>query len=632
MEYNKEALKTDAIEIADFFSNHFLFKSLDDISFVKLISHVERRTANKGDYIVREGENADHVFFIKSGTVSLSSNDVTKEEDQFFGIEGILDQDLYNWSVQAQGDLEFYVFKKSSLISLLSTNYEVFSALTSFYQTSFMQKKMICDTPEESLSNLIHQEPLTTDKSPTRTDSPIVEISSWLFSIIIPSIIYFALSGMPAKAQLLVSIISSGFVLWIFNLLPLFVPSILILLVSLGLNLVPAQVILSGFSSYAFVIVLGLSPIPIILFGSGVLTRLSIWFISTLPKKQTWLSLGMYFIGFIITPIIMSVSKRTAFMGNIVTHIMGALKIKPDSEMSNRLVISAYFGTTSFSSQFLVGSMMNIIGFSVLPVQTSYEITSIGWFTSSIVMFFVMLVTNVLAIPLFFQVKDRSIIDSSLLKAQLKCLGPIKVSEWYAIVASIFFAIVIFTMSIHQVSLLIIGLFILASFLILNPSKTARWDHEIDWSFLMFIGTSLGIFAALDVLNVNQIIGQELTPIINKITTEPVMFMAIIIFSTIAVRLFLPAGPAFLLMIYLSSPIAPAYDISLWVVSFVVLTACDIWFSPYQSESYQIFRNCIIKENSYNYKNFLFYSFLINTLKIVSIFISISYWRYLGFM
>lgn len=141
----------------DFIQSVKLFQLSDSSFIIALISHMKPFLCLAGDYIVRKGEIADCMYFIKKGMAKVLCADDESVviaylgEGCYFGEIGVLLTGKRSVSVVAQTDCVLYTIDKQTLVGILNDfeNHKIFleSVGQQRIKTTFLKDLL----PEETL-------------------------------------------------------------------------------------------------------------------------------------------------------------------------------------------------------------------------------------------------------------------------------------------------------------------------------------------------------------------------------------------------------------------------------------------------------------------------------------------------
>jgi hypothetical protein len=100
---------------------------------------------------------------------------------------------------------------------------------------------------------------------------------------------------------------------------------------------------------------------------------------------------------------------------------------------------------------------------------------------------------------------------------------------------------------------------------------------------------------------------------------------------TFLVRLIVPISTSIVLLASIFMPISIHYGINPWIVGFIILILGEMWFFPYQCSYYLQYRQ-ITRGQLFNENTFLIFNALSNLAKIIAIYASIPYWKWIGLL
>lgn len=460
-----------------------------------------------------------------------------------------------------------------------------------------------------------------------------IDGAGWSLSLLVPVAFYFLLISFSINPEVVIflSILSSAIVMWIFRIIPEYLPGIFVIVSCASLGLVPSNVILSGFSSETFMMVFSVLCMTILIARSGLISRLILILLKRLPQKEGYFNSAFFLSFSLLTPLIPSIVSRTQLAANSLNSFIKMLKLETKNEHITKLTANAFFGTTLFSSVFLSASLMNFIILALLPLQEQQRFQLTGWLQASLIAGLVMIVAYVILFSIFFRNKEPIKISKQLIINQLELLGPVSRDEWITLATMITFFVGMATFSYHKISptWIAFGLtYILLSFSILSREDI---QTKVDWSFLLFMASVVGIASIANYFNLAGTISTKIQSFIYLVGASQEALFGFLILSTIIVRLFLPIGATVALLIPIFIPLAGLYGISCWSACFVSLMIVDMWFFPYQCIFYTEMRQSFEgKELPFEERKFLIFNAIVNIVRILAIFASFYYWQWLG--
>ncbi len=606
------------VSIVDFMRSHPFFSYINEAEKARMLPYAEIIILLPHQEIFKAGTQANSTYFIARGTVQLSNgrHKLLREENEVFGTEAAFANNSYEYSAHSQTETILIKFPSKEMERLLKTFPEIGTNLF------FHSKNPTPPTPKFSEDNIQNY-----------PASPLKIILAWFFAFIAPVTVYHLLDHtLDNSVRIFLATISSGLVLWGFNVVYEFVPVLIVLITSLVLGLVPSRTILEGFSSDSYLLILSLSGMASAIISSGLIYRFITFMVKLLPAKQSWYTAGLFLLGSLMTPIIPSAIRRSRLMVPITQNLIEVLKVKNQSSLATKISVAGFYGVTSLNSVFFTGSIINFIAIGILPLQVQHKLSTIGWTTSALMVAVVLIVTNLFGLSLWFHERTRLSISRKTVSQQLEILGPLSQKEWNAIIAVFFFIGTTITFSLYQIQFAWLSLFLFFALASLRIIKIQEWAAQTDWSFLLMVSAGLGIYKALIFLNIDGLIKNNISPGIAIFGTTKPSILASLVVMTILTRLLFSIGPSCIIMLTLGLPIAEYYDINLWVTTLTILIACEIWFFPYQSTFYRNFEDFFEGDIPYERHKFLIYNLLVVTARILAIYLSIPYWRQIGLL
>ncbi|MBP9829289.1 MAG: anion permease [Proteobacteria bacterium] len=475
----------------------------------------------------------------------------------------------------------------------------------------------------------------------------------WFLSIIVPVITYFLLaaSGIANEVIIFSSILSSAVVMWIFRLVREYLPGILVVIACASLGLVPTNIILAGFSSETFIMVFSVLAITILIARSNLISRLILTLLRLVPKKAIYYD-AVFFISFaFLTPLIPSVISRTHLVGKAAVRVLEMFGAKNHEGCVLSTTVSAFFGASLFSNIFLSASLMNFIILALLPLQEQLQFQLVGWFKASFAAFIVILVTYAIGYFVLqrFFLKDRQLMSGKnpqsakknsqeLIKQQdqliaeyLKALGPISKDEWFSFATMAVFFIGMLTFPYHKISPTWIAFSLVYLLLAFNIISREDLLSKVDWTFLLFMASIIGISSVINYFNISGTLSGSLRAFTNVFETSPGLLFTFFVVLTMIVRFFLPIGATIALLIPVFITLAEAYGVTAWTACFACLMVTDMWFFKYQCIFYTPMSDVLEEAGvSFNEKKFLAFNIMANIVRILAVFSSFYYWCWIG--
>lgn len=252
--------------IAPGIENIPLFAGCDKRALARLVPKTRIRKIPAGTVLFADGAAAKELFYITSGKVRLMSGKRLVEEvgHGFIGEEAVLNSDSYLHTAYVEEEAVVTEFAEDGMQALVAANPAIKERILQSYIRHSPRRQPVAEGGEDCQAKA--------------TTGSISEVVGWLLAILLPAALYtFAGdSGLSVGALYFFMIFSAAGVMWVFRLLPEYVPAIFIVMSVLVLGLVPTNVILSGYSSGSFFMALSVFGLGGVLVQSGLTYRLAL--------------------------------------------------------------------------------------------------------------------------------------------------------------------------------------------------------------------------------------------------------------------------------------------------------------------------------------------------------------------
>jgi DASS family divalent anion:Na+ symporter len=457
----------------------------------------------------------------------------------------------------------------------------------------------------------------------------ILKVIGWIAAAVLPLLVLWSDGGVALQweQKQLAAALLSGAVLWVFRLVPPYVTGLMVVLVCVTLGVVPTSVILSGFASSGFFLALSAFCLGAVVIDSGLISRVFLLVMKHCPRSSFLYDLAVMSVGAVLTPLVPSEHDRARIMAPLVAQSAESFGYKRGSRETTRLMLAAFMGFTLFAPILLTGSALNLSLFGSLPEQVQAAFPWMRWTAAAAVAGVVLLLGyfGLSAILIGRTAPPR--LSEKVVSAQLKVLGPMRSVEWLAISGAILFLGAVATVSLHKVDFRLIGLSVICGYLVLGALGKTQLNVEIEWSYLILLGTLIGSVATIQYVDLHTVMGQHLPSLSEIMKYQPRVFVGILAATVFIAGLWVPL--AGLLVGLYAIPLAIVNGMNPWVVVFVVLLMNDCWFWTVQSKSYPAFRSFVRTQTAYDENLFLKVNAGTVVLRVLALIVSIPYWEYL---
>lgn len=497
------------------------FKILDLQVLSKIFPYFYQREYSRGSHVYYMGDKADNLYILVEGKIRLESynkaityydKEIGKKnwiigkpvydelEKGIFGEEIAIGKDSkYNSNAYVTKDAKVIILPRKVFNQLLSKNQEFVKMIM-----DSMVNHFIFDKGSKSEDTAEVEEKKAKKEETSEVD--IFNLFSWILVIITPLIIYNFSSyfDLDWRTKNFFIILAVTVLIWIFRLLPDFVANIFAMVSIVILDIVPLQVAFSGFTSGSFHMAMSVFGMSILFLHSGLSYRAVLYILKIIPNSQIFYNIFIFLFCFVIVPIFPSANGRLILMGPIMIDILQSLGYKKKGRASHLIVNVVLNGLTLLSSVFLSSKLIHFVIYGLLSRQTAEFFNWGNWFIASIGFLISVVVIFFLLLTLFYKNNEQATISKSVVNYQLKILGPMNYGEYGALFSIIFFMLGILTISYHKISISWIGMVVLFILLSLKFLSKKNFQMKIDWAFLVYLATLLGIVKVMSFLNLNK--------------------------------------------------------------------------------------------------------------------------------
>ena len=157
------------------------------------------------------------------------------------------------------------------------------------------------------------------------------------------------------------------------------------------------------------------------------------------------------------------------------------------------------------------------------------------------------------------------------------------------------------------------------------------FKNGIPWDMLLMIAALLGLGGVFSETGVNTFITNVFAPMIENISGNPFLFVALICLMIYVIR-FIIINPLMLLTVFipLLVPFAQAAGISPWVVLFVLLAASSSWQQLYMSNFALVGFAAYGGESVLDYNQLAKLSWVYLAVNFVALLLMVPYWMMIG--
>jgi DASS family divalent anion:Na+ symporter len=421
--------------------------------------------------------------------------------------------------------------------------------------------------------------------------------------------------------------------MWVFELMPEFVPPLVSVVAVILLDIASPQVALSGFVSDTFFMCLSVFAVGALMVSSGLTYRLSLRLLSFMPSNRFGYNLSLFISGVLLAPVIPSPNGRMTMIAPFCVDLVDGSKPRPRDPGASEFLSTAVNGIALPAAIFLTGKPANLIVLGMFDYQTQYIFQWLSWLQAAAVVGVILLVAHFVVSAVVFRGSHKFGIPRGVLQEQVKALGPLSGVERGALIAVVVLAVGIVTTSLHKIDIPWVALATLTVLLMFGLVGRLDLRTRVDWPLLIFIGTIVAWVPVMQKTGLDKLIIKNLGWLGAYMKTDLQLFIGILCVLVVLVRFALPGGATTIIFATAMFPLATAAGVSPWLVGFVILVMSESHILPYQ-QPYDLQTRSLLVSNKMEHviddNRTVLFHVLMTFVRIGAIYASMPYWRYLG--
>lgn len=458
------------------------------------------------------------------------------------------------------------------------------------------------------------------------------QLIGWFFllSISISSYFYLDWLGLEKDTLYFTVIVAITLTLWIFNLVPDFIPGLLALLLILLFGLAPNELVLSGFSSQSFLLAFSVLGLGAVISQSGLTQRYTLWMLEKLPANSFAHQIAVFMTGTIFTPVVPTITGRAVIVAPVLTHIVQGWDETTRKKSSSAIYSSGLDSTAYLSPIFLTAAPANLMVFGLLSAQDQFVYDYTFWLYAASIAGAVLFLMYFVLSAIFFRSYRTVNIDKVNIRVERKALGKPNWREHLSVAAIVMLAAAIATGSMHKIPVSYVAFFIIVGMLMMGALSRSEFVEKIDWPFLFMLAGIIGILATMKHLGLDHELMAHLSWLGQYMRDDFPLFVLYLSVTVLLVRLIIPLNSAILIFAAALMPIAEAVGVSPWLVGFIILIMAETAFFGYQAPYILAFRRMVKGQISYDEWRVQVFHLLLIPVKLAAIYLSIPFWNQIG--
>lgn len=597
------------------------------MSLARLVGALEEVEVPAGADIAREGAEADGLYLLERGSVTMAvrseDGEATVGEFEapaFFGEMGLL-LARRTATIRARSASRLWRLPRERFVQLVGDRPEVGLAVAAWLaQRHDRYRRLLAGAPEAD----IDERPLAVDRPVDRP--PRLRWLGAVLALAVPVALWMVPppAGLGVEGWHVVALLLGAAVAWLTRPVPDFAVAIALAAAwgMLGLG----EAAFSGFATTTWVLALGALTLAAAMARSGLLFRVALLLLRAFPATHRGQVLALIAGGTLLTPVVPQSVGRVAAIMPVTREVATALGHAPRSAGSAGIAFAGLVGYWYSSSVFLTGLATNFFVLELLGADDRVRFGFFGWLGAALVVGLVGLALATIAIFVLFPPERRAERSTAVVRTQARVIGPLTGAERTALLAAVILGAGFAAEPFLRVEPAWFALLsVVVSVLVIGRDG---FRSGVDWAFLVFLAILLGAAPVLGAAGVDRWLADAIAPLGAAVGGGGVAVIGLAVL-VVLVRFALPSRPTMLLLALVAMPAAPALGVSPWVAGVVVLLAANTWILPYQGMEYLVARDAT-EGQAFTDRQGTAMGAALTAIRLVAIAASVPYWIALG--
>jgi anion transporter len=347
-------------------------------------------------------------------------------------------------------------------------------------------------------------------------------------------------SGLSEAAKSVLAVSAFAIMLWLLQVMNNGVASILMMGVLVLMGVRP-QLILSGYSSPSFWILLCVLYYGCAMDRTGLAQRLSYYVLSLFPGTYGGILSAFFVIGLVLAFGIPSMTVRTAIMVPIAWALVQSLEIPLKSRGAALIMLTSVEMAVLPGCAILYGSLFGPVVDSVFQVK-HLPLSWLGYAHAMTVPTLILCGLILVLNPLVMKPEKRLKSSPRFAKEKLKALGSIKREELITIAIVLISIAYWATDRFHHMPSFLIGMFGLAVFALAGIIRDADIGGGVSWTLLIFIGGVIGLANTIQEYKITDWLAANFLPIAQNLASVPLVLLLVMALTCFLMRFLDPTG------------------------------------------------------------------------------------------
>src|SRR5581483_11753779 len=412
-------------------------RNLDRVDIARLIGASQDAHFTAGATIVREGEQADSLYLLASGTVEMV---VTA---------GAGERSLRTVSAPAAfGEFGLLLAQRTATVRAL-TDVQAWRIPRDHFERLLRERPALGLAMARALAGLIDERdrervgaprpepaPARSMSAPMPHRSTLVRVASICAAVAVPAALWFvpAPAGLTDQGWRIALIVLGGAIAWLLEPVPDFAVALGMAAAWGATGLAPVALAFGGFATSAWVVAVAAFAITAAMASSGLLFRTALILLRIFPSTHRGQLAALLLGGVLLTPVVPAVLGRVATVAPVARDVSRALGHERRSRSSAAIAFAGILGNTMLGPVFLTGVITNFLILGLLPAAHVSRFGWFGWLAAAAPAGAVILIGSAITV-LALDRSSASRASSAVRQTQERTLGPLSRQERVAAAA-----------------------------------------------------------------------------------------------------------------------------------------------------------------------------------------------------
>jgi anion transporter len=367
--------------------------------------------------------------------------------------------------------------------------------------------------------------------------------------------------GLDHMAQLVLAVIAGTVVLWAAEVMNNGVASLLMMGALMVIGVAPLAVVpgltppvsgaLSGFADGAWWTLLVVVYYGFAMKKTGLAERIAYYILSLFPGTYSGVLAAFFLIGLILSPLIPSMTVRTAIMAPIAWALVQSLGLKPRSRGSALIMLTVIEMAVVPGLAFKLGSLNGPVVVSMFASK-NIPLTDGGYIQVMLLPTFIMCVLILLLNQLVLKPEEPIHVSREFATGKLRSLGSVKRAEMitgFVVLTSIAFWVTaagagapLSGIKLHHLPTFVVGMFGMAILSFTGVFEDKDIGTGVSWTLLLFLG---GIFSLTHIIpqyKITNWLAGIMVPRIQPLISTPILLLIVMALLMLAMRFIDPSA------------------------------------------------------------------------------------------